>query len=197
MACTCAPRQEISTGRSEPDLGWLFLEKGPYTLSTHVDAAPGEASLVLVKDVSLMAPSPDTVLAATVTVKADSTLEAALGNLEPGFYQVRLRDSLRWNIGIRPEAVVSAPDAPKDFGAFWQDALKELDQVPLEPEYTVVEDFSNHLRTCPPWTAPSPEVSSPSPTPPASTPSASSTWAMGRSPITLTHPPTRSASIFW
>ena len=148
MACTCAPRQETITGRSEPDLGWLFLEKGPYTLSTHVDAAPGEASIVLVTDVSLMADKPDTVLSTTVTVKADSTIEAALGTLEPGFYQLRLRDSVRWNIGIRPEAVMSAPDAPKDFKAFWQEALKELDQVPLEPEYTKVEDFSNHLRTC-------------------------------------------------
>ena len=119
MACTCAPRQETITGRSEPDLGWLFLEKGPYTLSTHVDAAPGEASIVLVTDVSLMADKPDTVLSTTVTVKADSTIEATLGTLEPGFYQLRLRDSVRWNIGVRPDDVVSAPDAPADFDAFW------------------------------------------------------------------------------
>ena len=94
LVVACAPRTETASGHSEPDLGWLFLEKGPYTLSTHVDAAPGEASFVLVKDVSLMAATPDTVLckvadleseiaqdrAAMETAKAEIT--AALSELE-------------------------------------------------------------------------------------------------------------------
>lgn len=148
LVVACAPRTETASGHSEPDLGWLFLEKGPYTLSTHVDAAPGEASFVLVKDVSLMAATPDTVLCKVATVSADSTLCVELGMLEPGFYQVRLRDSLRWNIGVRPDAVVSAPDAPEDFDAFWETTFQELAQVPLEPEYKELPEYSNELRTC-------------------------------------------------
>ena len=148
LVVACAPRTETASGHSEPDLGWLFLEKGPYTLSTHVDAAPGEASFVLVKDVSLMAPTPDTVLCKVATVSADSTLSVELGMQEPGFYQVRLRDSLRWNVGVRPDAVVSAPDAPEDFDVFWETTFQELAQVPLEPEYKELPEYSNEVRTC-------------------------------------------------
>lgn len=148
MVLSCAPRTEMVTGRSEPDLGWLFLEKGPYTLQTHVDAAPGEAPVVLVTDRSLMEPEQDTVLSTLATVSADSTLSVELGMLEPGFYQVRLRDSLRWNIGVRPDAVVSAPDAPEDFDTFWETTFQELAQVPLEPEYKEIPEYSNDVRTC-------------------------------------------------
>ena len=137
-----------TTGRSSaPELGWLFLEKGPYTLSTHVDAAPGPASFELVKDLSLMADVPEVVLRADVTVAPDSTLEVALGKLEPGFYQVRLRDSVRWNIGVRPDDVVSAPDAPADFDAFWASTLEELSRIPLEPVLTEIPEHSNEVRT--------------------------------------------------
>ncbi len=147
VAFACAPRQEILTGRCEPDLGWLFLEKGPYTLHTHVDAAPGEATLVLVTDLSLMEPKQDTVLNVVAQIAADSTLNVPLGMLDPGFYQMRLRDSLRWNIGVRPDAVVSEPDAPKDFDAFWEATFAELAQVPLEPQYKMIPEHSNDLRT--------------------------------------------------
>lgn len=139
---------EQASGRSEPDLGWLFLEKGPYTLTTKVQAAPCAASLVLVKDVSLMADTQDTVFCSQVTVQPDSSLNVLLGQLDPGFYQVRLRDSVRWNIGVRPDAVVSAPDAPEDFGAFWDATFAQLAAVPLEPQYTEIPEYSNELRTC-------------------------------------------------
>ena len=136
------------TGRSSaPELGWLFLEKGPYTLSTHVDAAPGPACFELVKDLSLMADVPEVVLRADVTVAPDSTLEVALGKLEPGFYQVRLRDSIRFNIGIRPEDVISLPDAQPDFDAFWEQTFAELETIPLEPEWVEIPEFSNEIRT--------------------------------------------------
>ena len=148
LVLACAPRTETATGCSEPDLGWLFLEKGPYTLTTHVNAAPGEASVVLVTDRSLMEPVQDTVLCKQAAVSADSTLTVELGTLEPGFYQVRLRDSLRWNIGVRPDAVVSAPDAPEDFDTFWETTFQELDQVPLTPEYKEIPEYSNEVRTC-------------------------------------------------
>ena len=136
------------TGVSEPDLGWLFLEKGPYTLNTKVEAAPGPAPFALVTDLSLMAPEPEVVLSTEVEIGPDSTLQVALGKLEPGFYQVRLRDSVRFNIGVRPDEVVSKPDQAADFDAFWASTLAELATVPLQPELTEVPEYSNELRTC-------------------------------------------------
>ena len=41
MLSACSTNVKKATGYSEPDLGWLFLEKGPYTLETKVQAAPG------------------------------------------------------------------------------------------------------------------------------------------------------------
>ena len=144
----CGSNVKPATGYSEPDLGWLFLEKGPYTLSTKVKAAPGPATFQLVTDLSLMAETPDVILETSCTVAEDSTISVSLGNLNPGFYEVRLRDSVRFNIGIRPEDVVSAPDAPKDFDAFWKETLSELDNIPLEPVYKEIPEYSNDLRTC-------------------------------------------------
>ena len=132
---------------SNPDLGWLFLEKGPYTLTTHVNAAPGEASFALVKDLSLMAEEPEIVFQTDVTVAPDSTIEVALGTLEPGFYEVRLRDTVCWNIGVRPDEVVSPADAPEDFDAFWTATFEQLSQVPLEPVLTALPEHSNADRT--------------------------------------------------
>ncbi|MBQ1709357.1 MAG: hypothetical protein II026_09860, partial [Bacteroidales bacterium] len=147
LSC-CAPRVEDPTGSSVPDLGWLFTGKGPYTLQTKVDAAPGPATLSLVTDLSLMADTPDVVLTKDVTIAADSTLEVKLGKLAPGFYEVRLRDSIRWNIGVRPDAVVSAPDAQPDFDAFWEQTLAALDAIPLTVEWTEIPLYSNEKRTC-------------------------------------------------
>lgn len=143
----CSPLIEQPTGASVPDLGWLFLGQAPYTLTTHVDAAPGPGSFQLVTDRSLMG-EPDVVFSADVEVAPDNTLSVALGHLEPGFYEVRLRDSIRWNIGVRPDAVVSAPDAQPDFDAFWAQALAELAEVPLEVEWTEIPLYSNEVRTC-------------------------------------------------
>ena len=148
LLAACCKSVEPATGRSEPDLGWLFPDKGPYTLNTKVDAAPGPADLLLVKDLSLMDPEPQTVLSRNVTIAADSTLKVKLGKLEPGFYEVRLRDTVRFNIGVRPDAVASPADAQPDFDAFWTQTLTELTQVPLEAEYTLRPEYSNELRTC-------------------------------------------------
>ncbi len=131
----------------DPELGWLFLEKGPYTLTTHVDAAPGPASFDLVTDLSLMAEQPEVIFHTDITVAPDSTIEVALGTLEPGFYEVRLRDSVRWNIGVRPDEVVSPTDTPKDFDEFWTSTFDLLDKVPLEPVLTEIPEQSNELRT--------------------------------------------------
>ena len=148
LATACMPQFEKPTGESVPDLGWLFLEEGPYTLQTKVDAAPGPASFALVTDLSLMAEKPDVLLAFDIEIAPDSTVSVPLGMLEPGFYEVRLRDSVRFNIGVRPDAVLSAPDRQPDFNAFWKQTLAELAAVPLEPEWTEIPEFSNEKRTC-------------------------------------------------
>lgn len=147
LAFSCA-RVETPTGASVPDKGWLFLEKGPYTLTTKVNAAPGPADIVLVKDLSLMAAEPAVVFTGKADIAADSTLTLKLGKLEPGFYEVRLRDSVRWNIGVRPDAVVSAPDPQPDFWDFWTQTLAEMDAIPLEPTFTEIPAYSNDVRTC-------------------------------------------------
>lgn len=139
----------LVTGRSSaPELGWLFLGEGPYVLTTHVDAAPGQATCQLVRDLSLMADTPDVVWGGEVTISADSILTVDFGKLEPGFYQVRVRDSVRWNIGVRPDDVKSPVDAPEDFDTFWATTLAQMDQIPLEVTWTEVPEFSNEVRTC-------------------------------------------------
>ena len=142
----CSTRIETPTGSSEPDNGWLFLGEAPYTLNTKVNAAPGPAAFCLVTDRSLMG-EPEVIFTADATVAADSTLCVELGKLEPGFYQVRLRDSVRFNIGVRPDAVVSKPDAQPDFNAFWERTFAELETIPLEPEWVEIPENSNELRS--------------------------------------------------
>lgn len=144
----CTAKIETPTGKSVPDLGWLFLDGGPYTLSTRVETAPGPASFQLVKDLSLMAQEAEVVFSCETEVAPDSTISVALGALEPGFYEVRLRDSVRWNIGVRPDAVVSGPDAQPDFDEFWEQNLAELAKVPLEAVMNELPEHSNEIRTC-------------------------------------------------
>ena len=103
---------------------------------------------MLVKDLSLMAAEPEVVFTGKADIAADSTLTLKLGKLEPGFYEVRLRDSVRWNIGVRPDAVVSAPDPQPDFWDFWTQTLAEMDAIPLEPTFTEIPAYSNDVRTC-------------------------------------------------
>ena len=148
LGSACSSKLDPPTGISDPEIGRLFTGKAPYTLNVKVDAAPGPASFQLVTDLSLMADEPEVIMARQVTVTADSTLRVKLGRLEPGFYQVRLRDSIRWNIGVRPDDVVSEPDARPDFDAFWAQTLAELAEVPLEPELTEILEFSNEKRRC-------------------------------------------------
>ena len=145
----CASAVKPATGKSEPDLGWLFLDRGPYTLETKVAAAPGPGLLEVVADIHLMEDNPEILLSKEVTVSADSMLRVQLGNLKPGFYQLRLRnEELRWNIGVRPDEVVSPPDAAPDFDAFWESTLTELAGIPLDAQWTPVPEYSNEQRSC-------------------------------------------------
>lgn len=139
-ACSTKP-----TGSSADGPAWLFLEKGPYTLDTKV-AFTGPATMQLVTDLSLMADKPDVVLEKQVEAGEDSVLTVALGKLKPGFYEVRLRDSIRFNIGVRPDEVKSPVDAPDDMREFWDVTLSNLKQIPLEAAWEPVPEASNEVR---------------------------------------------------
>ena len=138
----CSPKP---TGSSADGPAWLFLEKGPYTLETKV-AFTGPATMQLVTDLSLMADKPDVVMEKQVEAGEDSVLTIALGKLKPGFYEVRLRDSIRFNIGIRPDEVKSPIDAPDDMREFWDVTLSNLKQIPLEAAWEPVPEASNEVR---------------------------------------------------
>ena len=138
----CSPKP---TGTSADGPAWLFLEKGPYTLDTKV-AFTGPATMQLVTDLSLMADEPDVVLEKRVEAGEDSVLTVALGKLKPGFYEVRLRDSIRFNIGVRPDEVKSPVDAPDDMREFWDVTLSNLKQIPLEAAWEPVPEASNEAR---------------------------------------------------
>ena len=141
----------VTTGVSNPDQGWLFLEEGPYTLTTTVDAAPGSASFQLVRDLSLYDETkPDIVLSTTTTIGTDGELSVPLGMLDPGFYQVRIRnDEVRFMIGVRPDAVLSPLDAKPDFDSFWSSTLAQVDAMPFDDvQWTLVPGYSNEKRQC-------------------------------------------------
>ena len=138
----CSPKP---TGSSADGPSWLFLGKGPYTLETKV-AFTGPATMQLVTDLSLMADEPDVVLEKRVEAGEDSVLTVALGKLKPGFYEVRLRDSIRFNIGVRPDEVKSPVDAPDDMREFWDVTLSNLKQIPLEAAWEPVPEASNEVR---------------------------------------------------
>ena len=134
------------TGEASDGPAWLFTGKGPYTLNTKVDVT-GPTKLQLVTDLSLMAPEPEIILEKDVEIGQDSILSVKLGKLRPGFYEVRLADSVRFNIGIRPDDVVSPPDSAPDFDAFWESTLSALREIPMDAELTIVPEYSNNVRT--------------------------------------------------
>ena len=148
LAAACLAFGQQPGGFSDPDLGWLFLDNGPYTLETTVKAVPGPASFRLVKDTSLMEKTPETVLFCETAVGEKGEIHVPLGNLAPGFYQVRLRDTLRWNIGVRPEDVLSPVDAKPDFDSFWKESFAEQDKIPFDVDWKEIPEHSDHRRTC-------------------------------------------------
>jgi len=138
---------------------WLYLDKKPCRLNVGVS---GEASLDdvsvrldLVTDLSLMSERRDTILRLSQKVRKGRA-RFKLGRLAPGFYQVNLSvegASAKYspfrvfNIGVRPEEIVSPQDKQSDFDSFWQSTLAELAQVPMEPVLTKVPERSDSLRT--------------------------------------------------
>ncbi len=142
LIAACSPKP---TGTSAGGPAWLFLEKGPYTLETKVGFT-GEAHLQLVTDLSLMAEVPEVVLERQVEVGEDSLLAVSLGKLAPGFYEVRLRDSIRFNIGVQPDKVKSLADGKPDLRPFWDSTLALMREIPLEAAWEPVPESSNEVR---------------------------------------------------
>lgn len=80
-----------------------------------------------------------------VSVKRGKSVytEIELGDLAPGFYNVRVlleseSDHKRMDIaiGVRPEEIVSPLDRPDDFEDYWMRARRELDAV--EPQFKLI-----------------------------------------------------------
>lgn len=130
---------------------WMFYGDGPHTL--HVRAASRTAgtpavSLALVRDIDLMG-TQDTVLTATQAARVRPGRPAALDftlDCAPGFYQVRLGESQRFNIGFNPEQIESPQDKQPDFDAFWDQTLAELAAVPMNAKLEFVPEHSDSHR---------------------------------------------------
>lgn len=85
------------------------------------------------------------ILTGRVEVEMDNrfTIPLPLGELPPGFYDLRVRIELTQNseltatttFGWRVEEFVPLPDEPADFGDFWNAARAALDEIPPAPEW--------------------------------------------------------------
>lgn len=109
-----------------------------------------DLALAVVPDTSLMKDIPDTILFArkTVKVKNGKTADVAfdISSLAPGFYQIRL-GTLRYNIGVRPEEVISPLSRKDDFEDFWKTTLEQLRKVPMNPRMKRIEEHSDDIRS--------------------------------------------------
>ena len=73
------------------------------------------------------------------------TMEGTLP--EPGFLRLRLaaKDSktTSWSVGFEPEKIVKGSPTPKDFDAFWANAIKKLDEnIPEDMQQTLLPERS-------------------------------------------------------
>lgn len=130
---------------------WLWLGDTPYKLDADVTNASlrkDEISLKVLKDIGLTT-SPETVLETSAKVRfKDGKGRASfdIGSLEPGFYQVSVGGCEPFNIGIRPEEIVSPQDKQPDFDEFWDSTLRELAGVDPEYSLTLLPEKSNSQR---------------------------------------------------
>lgn len=80
--------------------------------------------------------------------KSEFQISPKLNN--PGFYKVSVFDEGKeiksFNIGISPEEVISLPDAQKDIQEFWNLALLELGNIPLNATITELPEKSGEKR---------------------------------------------------
>lgn len=133
---------------------WMHYGEGPHTLEVRA-ACPTAGSypvaLSLVRDLDLMSTTQEPVFSAAQTARvrpgSPAALQFDLGRPAPGFYQVRLGEHQRFNIGFNPEQISSPQDKQPDFDAFWERTLAELAKVPMQARMEPVPEHSDSHRT--------------------------------------------------
>ena len=132
---------------------WIWAEGQKRSLDAYLYCAKDTVVTVTfaaVKDLSFMSEKQDTAYVQNITasLKAGCGRKVCfdLSGLAPGFYGVDIAGNPRFNIGIEPEKIVSPQDKQPDFDEFWKNTLDELSQVPLEPEFTLVPEYSDGVR---------------------------------------------------
>ena len=130
---------------------WLWLGDTPYVLHAEVTNATLEEDdipLKVLRDIGLTT-TPVTTLETTAHVhfvNGKATASFDISSLEPGFYQVSVGNGKPFNIGIRPEEIISPTDKQPDFDTFWDNTLKELADVEPEYQLTLLPEHSNAQR---------------------------------------------------
>lgn len=133
---------------------WLFTDSTPYV---KIDLAcpkdkKAEVAVAFVKDTSLMGQK-DTAAIVTknIVLKAgEHSIEEFATELVPGFYMASVsvdgKNVKDFNIGVRPEEIVSEQSKQPDFDAFWEENLAELAAVPMSAKLTLMPERSTAER---------------------------------------------------
>lgn len=132
----------------------LMTGNGPFSVSAWVKGSTRSTVLpyALKRDLDLMDEGAAPILSGSIKIRTSegryTAVNIPLGSLEPGFYELALGDSLRFNVGVNPEQIQSPVDAPEDFDAFWESTLAELAEVPMNAVFVRKPEHSSKLRDC-------------------------------------------------
>lgn len=149
-----AALEELTVAHFLPEHDWLFTGSLPYLKMElrSPEKSESRVELAFVSDTTLMG-QPDTVLLLkkSVRLRPGKTVTARFDvPLGPGFYEVRAcvdgNNLKNFNIGVRPEEIVSGQTKEDDFEAFWKDNLSALAQVPMNPVLTLIPEASSAER---------------------------------------------------
>jgi len=127
---------------------WLFTDSEPYI---RLDLCSPQSSstsveVAFVRDTTLMGQADTAHVDRQVySLKASEAITTKFfAPLEPGFYQVRIsvdgKNLHTFNIGVRPEDIVSEQSKQPDFDEFWEANLAELAAVPMKPVLTLIPE---------------------------------------------------------
>ena len=128
---------------------WIFESRPQFTFQVEnpneVDI-PATVFVRFTKDVKGAAGE----LTLEESIPAKSTKEFVVTTEEdmaPGFYQascfVNKQNARRFNFGISPTQIVSAPDMQEDFTEFWQTAKDQLKAIDMQPNLIELPKKSN------------------------------------------------------
>lgn len=140
---------------SHPEHGWWWYdtEKPSFTLQATDTAGNATNSEITVsirgdREDSAVCFSAKYTFRPVEGDKADITVSPVLPS--PGFYRVSVSDdgkeALAFNIGISPEKVVSQPDSLPGLRAFWDKALAELADIPMNATMVELPEKSGEKR---------------------------------------------------